>query len=157
MGRYFEGTGLRPTVEQGTYRLTLTKELDGIVFPIPYSSSSETLRRMVFYQLALDTNSNQVIVLDEPEAHAFPPFTKRFSEQIASDDRGNQFFLTTHSPYLLDSLLSKTPAPDLNVVLCRMEGFETKAYPLNEAQIGKLMEWSMDAFFNFDRLLNSDA
>jgi hypothetical protein len=41
----------------------------------------------------------------------------------------------------------------LNVVLCRMENFETKAYQLNQEQIVQLMDWSMDAFFNFDRLL----
>ncbi len=108
---------------------------------------------MVFYSLALDTNHDQILVFDEPEAHSFPPYTKTLAERIALDDRGNQFFLTTHSPYMLDSLLSKTPAKDLNVVLCRMENFETKAYPLNQEQIDQIKEWSMDAFFNFDRLL----
>jgi len=108
---------------------------------------------MVFYSLALETNKNAVLAFDEPEAHSFPPYTKTLAERIALDDRGNQFFLTTHSPYMLDSLLSKTPARDLNVVLCRMENFETKAYPLNQEQIDQIKEWSMDAFFNFDRLL----
>lgn len=112
---------------------------------------------MVFQNLVLDTNERQVLVLDEPEAHAYPPFTKRLAERIALDDRGNQFFLTTHSPYMLDSLLAKTPADDLNIVLCRLENFETKAYPLNAEQKAKLMEWSMDAFFNFDRLLDSEG
>ena len=108
---------------------------------------------MIFFTLAIETNSNRVLVFDEPEAHSFPPYTKTLAERIALDDHGNQFFLTTHSPYMLDSLLSKTPASDLNVVLCRMENFETKAYPLNQEQIDQIKEWSMDAFFNFDRLL----
>jgi AAA15 family ATPase/GTPase len=152
--QFFQGSGFRLNVDFTAKKLLVTKEIDDVLVSIPYTACSETLRRMVFYHLALDTNQNQILVFDEPEAHAYPPFTKRLAERIASDDRGNQFFLTTHSPYMLDSLLSKTPASDLNVVLCRMENFETKAYQLNEAQIGKLMEWSMDAFFNFDRLLD---
>lgn len=120
---------------------------------LSYTAASETLRRMIFYHLILDTNRDQILVLDEPEAHSFPPYTKTLAERIALDDRGNQFFLTTHSPYMLDSLLSKTPSKDLNVVLCRMENFETKAYPMNQDQIDQIKEWSMDAFFNFDRLL----
>ncbi len=152
-GKFFTGSGLKLTVDYSARKLTLVKEEDDVLVTFPYSSASETLRRMIFYHLALETNRDQVLVFDEPEAHAFPPFTKTLAERIALDDRGNQFFLTTHSPYMLDSLLSKTPASDLNVVLCRMENFETKAYPLNQEQIDQIKEWSMDAFFNFDRLL----
>ncbi len=36
---------------------------------------------------------------------------------------------------------------------CRMEDFETKAYVMTEEQKAQILEWSMDAFFNFDRLL----
>ena len=154
--QFFQGTGFRLNVDFTAKRLLLTKEVDDTLISFPYSTSSETLRRMVFYHLALDTNKDQTLVLDEPEAHAFPPYTKRLAERIATDQNGNQFFLTTHSPYLLDSLLSKTPVDELNVVLCRMEDFETKAHVLNKAQIARLMEWSMDAFFNFDRLLEGE-
>lgn len=155
--QFFQATGFKLSVEFAEKRLRVAKEVDDLFVAFPYASASETLRRMVFVHLALDTNRDQVLVFDEPEAHAYPPFTKRLAERIALDDRGNQFFLTTHSPYMLDSLLAKTPADDLNIVLCRMENFETKAYPLNAAQKAKLMEWSMDAFFNFDRLLDTDA
>ena len=103
--------------------------------------------------LAIDTNKDAILVFDEPEAHAYPPYTKILAEKIALDDRGNQFFLTTHSPYMLDSLISKTPSEDLNIILCRMEDFETKAYVMSEEQKAQILEWSMDAFFNFDRLL----
>lgn len=112
---------------------------------------------MVFHHLAIDSNENSVLVFDEPEAHAYPPYTKILAEKMASDDHGNQFFLTTHSPYMLTSLISKTPAADLNVVLCRMENFETKAYVMSEEQKVQLMEWGMSAFFNFDRLVDDES
>lgn len=151
--KYFAGTGFRLIVDFPNQKVVVTKEVDDILFSFPYEATSETLRRMIFYHLALNTNKDTTLVFDEPEAHAFPPYTKNLAERIATDTQNNQFFLTTHSPYMLDSLLSKTPAKDLNVVLCRMEDFETKAHTLNKEQIAQLMDWSMDAFFNFERLL----
>lgn len=150
---YFFDSRYRLSVDVGKRHLSMSRQEDSAVVSFPYSATSETLRRMIFYRLALETSKKCILAFDEPEANSFPPYTKTLAERIALDDRGNQFFLTTHSPYMLDSLLSKTPASDLNVVLCRMENFETKAYPLNQEQIDQIKEWSMDAFFNFDRLL----
>lgn len=150
---FFQGSGLKMNLDTTTSQVLVTKEMDGTLITFSYEAASETLRRMIFYNLALNTNKDQVLVLDEPEAHSFPPFTKILAETIAQNDRGNQFFLTTHSPYLLTSLISKTPVKDLNVVLCRMENFETKGYVMTEEQKLQLMEWDMSAFFNFDRLL----
>lgn len=150
---FFEGQRYRPTVDRSRNAVLLAREEDGTLVTLPFRAASETVRRMLFYHLAIQTSEKALLIFDEPEAHSFPPYTKTLAERIALDDRGNQFFLTTHSPYMLDSLLSKTPAKDLNVVLCRMENFETKAYPMNQDQIDQIKEWSMDAFFNFDRLL----
>lgn len=151
--QFFQRTGLKIRVDSGSKNLAVAREIDDTFVSFPFLACSETLRRMVFHHLAIDTNEKSVLAFDEPEAHAYPPYTKILAEKIALDNRGNQFFLTTHSPYILDSLISKTPSADLNVVLCRMENFETKAYQLNQEQIVQLMDWSMDAFFNFDRLL----
>jgi hypothetical protein len=153
LASFFSTSRFRPLVERSENKILLAYEEDGTLVTFPYESASETLRRMAFYTLAIETNRDQVVLFDEPEAHSFPPYTKTLAERIALDEKGNQFFLTTHSPYMLDSLLSKTPASELNVVLCQMENFETKAYPMNQDQIDQIKEWSMDAFFNFDRLL----
>jgi predicted ATPase len=150
---FFAGGRYRLAVNRSTHAVFLALDEDGTMVTLPYRSASETVRRMVFYHLAIDTNNGSILVFDEPEAHSYPPYTKILAEKIALDDRGNQFFLTTHSPYMLDSLISKTPAEDLNIILCRMEDFETKAYVMTEEQKVQIMEWSMDAFFNFDRLL----
>jgi len=150
---FLGSSGFRLNVDYTDKRLRVSKLVDDVLISFPYTACSETLRRMVFHHLAIDTNKDAILVFDEPEAHAYPPYTKILAEKIALDDRGNQFFLTTHSPYMLDSLISKTPAADLNIILCRMENFETKAYVMTEEQKVQIMEWSMDAFFNFDRLL----
>ncbi|MCW1921206.1 AAA family ATPase [Luteolibacter arcticus] len=148
----FDRGGFNLEVRPRENRLGLTKSFDGITVSIPFSSSSETLRRILFYRLALETNSDSVLLLDEPEANTFPLFTKLFAEQMAADDRGNTFFLTTHSPYLLGSLIEKTPKEDLAIILCHMENFETKARVLEQTEVQELLDLGPDAFFNLDRL-----
>lgn len=153
----FAPSGFRLNVDYTDKRLRVSKMVDDVLISFPYSTCSETLRRMVFHHLAIDTNESSVLVFDEPEAHAYPPYTKILAEKMAKDDCGNQFFLTTHSPYMLTSLIEKTPVDELNVILCRMENFETKAYVMNEEQKGQLLEWGMSAFYNFDRLVDKES
>lgn len=148
----FQGTGFAIQVNVAEQSISVSKSVDGLVFSFPYQAASETLRRMLFYRLAVETNQNSILLFDEPEANTFPMFTKLFAEQIAADDRGNTFFLTTHSPYLLGSLIEKTPKEELAVVLCHMEDFETKARVLDQSEVQSLLDLGADAFFNLDRL-----
>ena len=148
----FNGTGFTLQVNVADKSISVSKSIDGLVFSFPFTASSETLRRILFYRLAVETNQNSILLFDEPEANTFPMFTKLFAEQIAADDRGNTFFLTTHSPYLLGSLIEKTPKEELAVVLCHMEDFETKARVLDQSEVQSLLDLGADAFFNLDRL-----
>jgi len=147
----FSGSGFRIEVRTREKKVSILKDLDGVLISYPYTSSSETLRRMLFYRLAAETNRKTILLFDEPEANTFPMFTKLFAEQIAADDHGNSFFLTTHSPYLLGSLIEKTPKVELAVILCRMENFETKAKVLEQSEVQELLNLGADAFFNLDR------
>lgn len=150
---YFFGSRYRLTVDVGKKRLAMSREEDGALVSFPYSATSETLRRMIFYRLALETSQKCVLAFDEPEANSYPPYTKILAESIAKDEKENQFFLTTHSPYMITSIIAKTPPSELNVFVCRLEGSETKVYPMNEEQRQELMELDMSAFFNLDRFL----
>src|SRR6185503_18698496 len=95
------------------------------LFKHPYESVSETLRRVVFFMAVLETNHNATLLLDEPEANTFPFYTAYLAERIALDD-SNQFFLSTHNPYVLGSIVGKTPVKDLNVFVTVMDGFYTE-------------------------------
>jgi AAA ATPase domain len=137
-------------------RIAISRDADGVLVSHPYSALSETMRRIIFHTLVFETNKDCTIVLDEPEAHTFPVYTKLLAEKMARYCPSLQFFLTTHSPFMLLSLIENTPANDLNVIYCRMENFETKAYPLNENQVSRVLGWEMDSFFNFDRLIEDE-
>ena len=98
--------------------------MDDELFSFPYDSISETWRRIVFYMAVLETNQESILLLDEPEANTFPFYTAYLAERIALDE-SNQFFLTTHNPYILSSIVGKTPVKDLAVFVATMENFCT--------------------------------
>jgi predicted ATPase len=150
---YYFDSRYRLTVDVGKRHLSMSRQEDSAVVSFPYTATSETLRRMIFYRLALETSRECILAFDEPEANSYPPYTKILAESIAKDGQENQFFLTTHSPYMLTSIIAKTPPEELNVFVCRLEDSETKVYPMNEDQRQDLMEMDMSAFFNLDRFL----
>ncbi len=123
---------------------------------LPYSSLSESVQRIVFYLATVRGNENMVIALEEPEAHMHPPHIKKLAELIA-DDENNQYFITTYSPYLLMSLIEKTPKKDLNVFLTYLDHNETKVRTLTDEQIEEILDMDMDVFFNLDKFLEEGA
>ena len=114
--------------------LFLTKERDDELYSFPWTTVSETLRRIVFYMAVLETNTNSTLLLDEPEANTFPFYTTYLAERIALDET-NQFFLTTHNPYILESIAkhqSKTWPSSWS--RCRIIAPRSKPFPLKGFQ-----------------------
>ena len=70
---------------------------------------------------------------------------------IALDDANNQYFITTHNPYLLLPMLEKTPEGDLAVFLTYFEDYETKVKSLTKEDLQKLFE--IDVFSNLETFL----
>ena len=134
--------------------LRLAKTIEDELYSFPYESISETWRRIVFYMAVLETNQNSTLLLDEPEANTFPFYTKYLAEQIALSTT-NQFFLTTHNPYVLSSIVEKTPVKDLAVFVARMENYETKLTQIPDKNLPELLELDSDAFFNLDKLVEA--
>jgi AAA15 family ATPase/GTPase len=144
----FKDNGLKLYFDESRNEISIVRTIDEVYSGFSFQSASETLRRITFLILALETNQNKVVVFDEPEANTFPFYTKYFAEQVAFDET-NQFFFTTHNPYLLESIVAKTPRQDLNVSIAYMEDYETKLRVLSSDEINELME--MDVFFNLKR------
>ena len=116
-------------------------------------SLSETLQRIIFYTIAIKSNKKSIILLDEPDSNTFPFYTKFLAERIALDET-NQFFITTHNPYLLLSLIEKSNQDDLNVCIVQMKNYQTSVSVLKTDQISEILELNSDAFFNFDKILD---
>ena len=149
----FQTRQLRLTVSPEKNELALSKLVDDQLYTYGYPAISETWRRLVFFTAVLETNQNAILLLDEPEANTFPFYTKHLAERIAYDET-NQFFVTTHNPYLLSSVVQKTKPEELAVFVATMEQYHTKLTRIPGQNLPELLELDTDAFFNLDRLLH---
>ncbi len=127
----------------------------GLVYNVPYQALADTIRRVIFSIAAIRTNNAHVITLEEPESHSFPPYISMLADEIVEKiDR--QFFIATHSPYLLNNLIENTPAEDLSVFVCGYdkENFQTTAKKLSREDLSELLDYGVDIFFNINRYLD---
>ena len=148
----FSRFGLKLNLRPQENKIEVTKQLEDILISYPYSLVSDTLQRTIFYLVAIRSNKDSILVFEEPESHAFPYYTKYLAETIALDNRNNQFFISTHNPYLLLPLLEKAPKEDLAIFITYFEDYQTKIRPLSLAEMEEIME--IDVFSNLDRFVN---
>lgn len=128
----------------------LQKTIDGVVTAYPYPLTSDTLRRVAFYAVAMESNKNSTLVFEEPEAHSFPFYTKQMGEEIALDE-SNQYFIATHNPYLLTAVVEKAKKEDVQVFVTYFKDFETKVTPLSNEQLEIMLDG--DPFYMSQRFV----
>ena len=143
---------LRLEIRPVENELRVAKNVDEEIYSFPYDSVSETWRRLVFFMAVLETNQNATLLLDEPEANTFPFYTTYLAERIALDE-SNQYFLTTHNPYVLGSIVGKTPTKDLAVFVATMEDYSTRIKLVSPEGLSKVLGYGPDAFLNLDKLV----
>ena len=114
---------------------------------------SDTLQRLIFHLAAIETNKDSIIIFEEPEAHAFPYYTKYLAELIALDENNNQYFISTHNPYFLLPIIEKTPRDEVGIFITDFEDYQTKIKGLSEEDIKEIMDMEVDVFFNIERFL----
>ena len=152
-GKIFSSTGFKLGLRPQENKLELRKEVDDVTIVHPYSLTSETLQRLVFYMAAIMSNKDSVLVFEEPEAHAFPYHTKYLAEVIGLDENKNQYFISTHNPYFLEPVLEKTPMDEISVFITYFKDFQTKVKLLSEKELEETTE--IDVFSNLDRFIEA--
>ncbi|MGO8705535.1 MAG: AAA family ATPase [Candidatus Brocadiia bacterium] len=140
-GEFFAPSGLLFVVKPHEHEIELQKQADGVAVSFPFSNSSDTLQRMVFYTAAIESNRDATLVFEEPEAHAFPYYTKHLGERIALDANKNQYFIATHNPYLLTAIWEKAPAGEVAVFATYYRDYETRVKSLTPDD----MKWLFEA------------
>ena len=125
---------------------------EGILVSLPLFMVSESVYRLLFHLAAILTNRGSVIAFEEPEIHTHPCYTKYLAERIAND-RSNQYFISTHTPYMLVPLIEKTSIRDLAVNVTYVDEGQTKVYTLSDEDLEKLLDLEFDALLNLDKFL----
>ena len=151
----FSEYGLRIVFKPQEGKIETQKEIEDVIISYPYSLVSDTLQRIVFHLAAIETNKDSIIIFEEPEAHAFPYYTKFLAERIALD-KTNQYFISTHNPYFLLSVLEKTPKDDIGIFITYFEDYQTKVRTLNEKEMSEVLDLDTDIFFNLDRFTEKE-
>lgn len=149
----FQKFGYRLIIEQPARKIKILKEQKNIFILFPYSSTADTIQNLIFYLAAIHTNNESVIAFNEPEAKAFPYYIKQLAESIALDNNNNQYFITTHNPYFLISILEKSKKKDINIYITYLKDYETKIKKLTNNQKSDILENALDPFFNIDKYI----
>jgi len=136
-------------------KIDIVKELEDVLVSFPYSVSSETMQRIVFYASIIQSNRDSIIAFEEPETHAFAYYTSYIAERIAVNEQNNQYFIATHNPYLLKSILEKANKNDIAINVTELENYQTKVYPLSDEKKREAFESGSDAFLNIEKLTNT--
>ena len=149
----FSPFGFKLVFKPQENKIEVLKQYEDIFISYPYSLTSDTLQRLVFYLAAINSNRDSILAFEEPESHAFPYYTKYLAEVIALDENNNQYFISTHNPYFLLPILEKSPRDSVAVFVTYFEEYKTKVKPLNEKEIEQILEMGIDVFFNMERFL----
>ncbi|MGA0559621.1 AAA family ATPase [Larkinella sp. VNQ87] len=130
----------------------LQKKDGPYVTQYPFFSIADTFRRFMFYITAVESNKDSVIILEEPEVHSFPPYTQELAYRMIYSTE-NQFFISTHSPYLLHTFIENLEEDQLNVFVTYYENYETKVHALTAQDLRHILDFSTDVFFNLDKFI----
>lgn len=139
--------GLKLTFDQASQQIKFLKQLsDDSIYLVPFNSIADTLQRIIFYKTAIASNKNSILTFEEPEAHAYPPYISRITTDIIHAE-SNQFFITTHSPYVLNDFL-ENKKEELAIYLIDFKKGETTVKRLTDEQLNQVSEFGVDLFFN---------
>lgn len=143
----FSTYGLKLVFDMGSHSIKLMKEkIEDEIFLLPFSSIADTLQRIIFYKSAIASNKNAILLFEEPEAHCFPPYISHITQEIINSE-SNQFFIATHSPYILNDFL-EYERDDVAIFMIDFKDGQTVLKRLTDTELNNVYEYGLDLFFN---------
>jgi AAA15 family ATPase/GTPase len=128
----------------------------GIIQTIPVSLIADTLVRLVFFKTAILANKDSVLLFEEPESHMFPPYISKFTNDIIFDKNDNQYFIATHSPYVLNDLMDNLKNDELAIYIVsyKNETGETIIHRMSDEDMHEAYQFGYDFFMNIDKFIS---
>jgi AAA15 family ATPase/GTPase len=153
MASFFKAYGFQVVFKPQEQTFEIQKHVGDIIISFPLALISDTLRRTIFFIIAMESNNGSTLIFEEPEAHTFPYYTKYIGEKVATDD-SNQYFIATHNPYFLEAVLEKAKKDDVSVFVTYVRDYQTKVKSLTDEQISEIM--SQDPFLSLNKLVEEE-
>jgi len=155
IGELFDQYGLKLSFSEDT-KFNVYKQLDEFtIFNIPFSQIAETLQRLIFYKTAIQTTKNAVLLFEEPEAHMYFPYISKLTSDMMYDENNNQFFITTHSPFVVSDIMENLKKDDYAIytVGYSKEKGETLVRRLSSEDLSEIYQYGVDLFLNLENYL----
>ena len=148
----FKEYNLEIAFDKGSQTIkVIQSKSNGDIFLIPYNSVADTLQRIIFFKAAIASNDNSILLFEEPEAHAFPPYMAKFTQDMINK-KDNQFFIATHSPYILNDLLENA-REELSVYMVDYQDKQTVVKHLSDEQLHDIYQYGVDLFTNSESFI----
>lgn len=154
--KLFEQQGLELVLSTGDQSIVLQKKIGHLAYQYQYFSIADTFRRFMFYITAIESNKSSILIFEEPEVHSFPPYTQELAYRMIYDE-DNQYFISTHSPYMLHPFIEKMKYEDLNVFVTYYEDYETRVRAISYEEFRDILDYSTNVFFNLERFTRNAA
>ena len=122
-----------------------------LVYDIPFVVFSDSILKITFYKAAILSNEDSVLIFEEPEVNSYPPYIRDLTDEIL-EDKKNQFFISTHSPYIFEKIIQEN-RDDISVFVLDYKDHESVAYNMSDDQIMKILDYDMDVFLNMDKII----
>jgi hypothetical protein len=142
----FSEYNLEVVFDKASQTIKIIQRHGNEIFLIPYNSIADTLQRIIFYKAAVISNDNCVLLFEEPEAHSFPPYMSHLTQQMIHK-KDNQFFIATHSPFILNDLLEHA-REELAVYSVDYRDKQTQVRQLSRSELHDIMQYGLDIFTN---------
>ncbi len=144
-----EPYGYKLLLGPDTGEIEIYREEKGIAIRHALNLTADTIQFMIYYLAALKSNRRSILVFEEPETHLFPYYSKFLAESIASNINRNQFFISTHNPFFLTSVIEKSKKEDISIHIVDYKDYQTKLHTLTNDQIEEVYDWD-NIFFNLE-------
>ena len=147
----FSQYNLEIAFDQSSQTIKILQKNNGVIFLIPYHSVADTIQRIIFFKAAIISNNNSVLLFEEPEAHSFPPYMTQLTQEMIYK-KDNQYFIATHSPFILNDLLENAQN-ELAVFIVDYENRQTMVRALTSAELHEVLQNGVDLFTNNETYL----
>jgi AAA15 family ATPase/GTPase len=154
-GELFSAYNLKLVFDENE-NIIIQKQLDEFsAFQFSFSQVADTLQRLIFHKAAIATNEHTVLLFEEPEAHMFPPYISKFTADVMYDKNDNQFFITTHSPFVINDFMENLKNDELSIYVVgyKKETGETLIRKLTDEELHEIYQYGIDLYFNLENYL----
>lgn len=147
----FKEYGLQIIFDKASQSLKIIQIGKNGIFLIPYNSIADTLQRIIFYKTAIASNRDAVLLFEDPEARLSPPYIGYITEEMIHK-KDSQYFITTHSPFILNDLL-ENGREELAVFVVNYDKHQTEIRRLSEDELQEVFQNGVDLFTNNESYL----